>query len=57
MYQIVVIGLAVTLLFGGFYFIKKTDSNGSIEKSLSNQSTLDATTTEDTTSNTDIYNQ
>lgn len=57
MYQIVVIGLALILLLGGFYFIKKTDSGGIIKQSLSSQNSLNATTTEDSPSNTDIYNQ
>ncbi len=34
MYQIVVIGLGITLLFGAGYYISRSDSNGILKESL-----------------------
>ena len=46
MYQIVVIGLGLVLLFGAGYYIKRTDNNGVIQQSLSNKVETIATDTD-----------
>lgn len=37
LYQIIVIGLGLTLLFGGGYYIAQTDTNGVLRSTLSEE--------------------
>lgn len=41
LYQIVVIGLGLTLLFGGGYYIARTDTNGVLQSTLSEEKKTD----------------
>lgn len=54
LYQIVVIGLGLTLLFGGGYYIARTDTNGVLRSTLSEEKKVEVSETTEIESSGDI---